>query len=390
MLHIGKGYLVRADRMTRLCADITIDRHRTTIWFAVDPSQEDYLSIGRADPFVMALLPAAMRGRHEIVCEDSMSERLHYQLCWHVIPALAFAGELYHVTSITAPLSAVAYHNQGAVGTGFSGGVDCLYTVMCHGQDSEYPLTHIAMFDIGGLLPEHGQEKHAKFYRQAKRFAEEQGLKTISVRTNLEETLSNAETRAEVSSFRNLARALSVQGLFSIYLLSSGPNVSEFGFNFQDPAYYEPLLVPCASTENLTFYSSGTVLERYDKLKYLTEWETSLRWLHSCQQGAPGEVNCGRCRKCIRDMVALYAMDKLECYEAVYDIEDFRKNLSTRLGSALAKSKKSNMSDFEKSAELLKESGKPIPPAAWVYAKQFERAMENLWAQEAEKGGKWQ
>ena len=35
MLHIGKGYLAHADGMTRQCADITIDRHRTTIWFAV-------------------------------------------------------------------------------------------------------------------------------------------------------------------------------------------------------------------------------------------------------------------------------------------------------------------------------------------------------------------
>lgn len=312
-----------------------------------------------------------------------MSERLHYQLCRHLIPALAFAGELYHFIPISAPLTAVPYRNQSAVGTGFSGGLDSLYTIMCHGPGSDYPLTHLAMFDTGGLSRMYSQKEHAKFYSMGKRFAEEQGLKTISVRTNLGDTLSNAEDGNEIGSFRKLARALSLQGLFSTYLLSSGPDVSEFSFNLEYSEYYEPLLVPCASTEGLTIYSSGMALERYDKLKLLSEWEPSFRWLHPCQQGAPGEVNCGRCRKCIRDMAALYALDKLERYGAVYEIEDFNKNLAVRLGSALAKS---NKAAYDRTAKLLKESGKPIPPAAWVYARQFERAMESLREFDEERG----
>lgn len=383
MLHIGKGYLSCAGGMTRLCADVTIGDRRTTMWFGVDSDQEEYLTLGRADPFVMALLPSAMRGGHGIVCEDLMSERLHYQLCRHLLPALAFAGGPYRAISITAPLTAVPYRNQGAVGTGFSGGVDCLYTIMNHGPDSDLPLTHLAMFDTGGLLPEHGPEKRARFYNQAKRFAEERGLKTVSVCTNLEETLSNAEVRAKVYSFRDLARTLSLQGLFSVYLRSSGFDISNFAFNFQNPTYFEPLLVPCASTESTAFYLSGLPLKRYDKLKSLLDWEPSWRWLHSCQQGAPGEVNCGHCKKCVRDMAALYALDRLERYRAVYDVEDFKKHLAVRLGSALAKS---DICIYDEQAELLKKSGRPIPSAAWAYARQLERAMESLRVQEEKKG----
>ena len=208
-----------------------------------------------------------------------MSERLHYQLCCHAIPAFAFAGDLYHLIRITAPLTAVPHPNQGAVGTGFSGGVDSLYTIMQHGPDSDYPLTHLALFDIGGLLPEHGPEKYARFYMQAKRFAEERGLEMVSVRTNLEETLSNVETCLEVCTFRNLACALSVQGLFSTYLLSTERDASQFSFNMQDCRYYDPFLVPCASTENLAFYPSGTQFKRHDKLKLLQDWEPASRWL---------------------------------------------------------------------------------------------------------------
>lgn len=382
MLTIGKSYLTRSGSMTRLCADITIGRHKTTLWFAVETAQEDCLCVGRADPFVVALLPTAMRGKHEIICKDTFSERLHHQLSSYVIPALAFAGEIYHIISIKAPLTAAAYPNQGAVGTGFSGGVDSMYTIMCHGPDSEYPVTHLALFDTGGLLPEHSPEERARFYSMAKRFSEEHGLKTISVRTNLEETLSNAEPRAEVYSFRNLARALSVQGLFSVYLLSSGPDAASFALDLHESSFYDPLLVPCASTEGLTFYFSGTERKRLDKLKLLSEWEPTWRWLHPCLRGAPGEMNCGRCKKCIRDLTVLYALDKLERYSAVFDIKDFRKNLAARLGFILAKY---TICNYDEAAGLLKESGKPIPPAAYAYAKQFDRAIENLRAQEAKK-----
>lgn len=92
---------------------------------------------------------------------------------------------------------------------------------MRHGQSSEYALTHLALFDTGGLLPEHLPEERARFCNMAQRFAMEQGLETVSVQTNLEEALSNAEPHVEVYSFRTPARALSLQGLFSTFLLSS-------------------------------------------------------------------------------------------------------------------------------------------------------------------------
>ena len=146
MLHIGKSYIIREGRVSRLCADLTIGDRRTTLWFGVDSAQEEWLALGRADAFVMALLPSAMRGGHEIVCEDPMSERLHHQLIDGLIPALSFAGEPYRLIKIVAPLTTEQVPNQGAVGTGFSGGVDSLYTIMKHGADSEFPLTYIAIF----------------------------------------------------------------------------------------------------------------------------------------------------------------------------------------------------------------------------------------------------
>lgn len=126
-----------------------------------------------------------------------------------------------------------------------------MHTIMCHSQSSEHPLTHLALFDTGGLLPEHSREEHEKFYNMARRFAVEQGSETTSVETKLEETSSNAELRVEVYSICSLARALALQGLFLIYLLSSGYDISKS--EFRSSAYYEHLLVLCVSMESLAF-----------------------------------------------------------------------------------------------------------------------------------------
>lgn len=65
----------------------------------------------------------------------------------------------------------------------------------------------------------------------------------------------------EVCSFRDFARALFLQELFSVYLLSPGYDASHFSFNLRDPEYCELFLVPYASTESLTFHLLGGALE---------------------------------------------------------------------------------------------------------------------------------
>lgn len=39
--------------------------------------------------------PCAMRGEHEMLCEEGMSEQLHYQLTNQLISALNVVGEVY-------------------------------------------------------------------------------------------------------------------------------------------------------------------------------------------------------------------------------------------------------------------------------------------------------
>ena len=370
MLIIGKSYLERTGGTSRLCADLTIGERRTTLWFGVDGTQEAYLALGRADAFVMALLPGAMRGGHEIVCQDPMSERLHHQLVNALIPTLAFAGELYRPIKITAPLTAEKLTNRGAVGTGFSGGVDSLYTIMSHGADSELPLTHIAVFNNGHIWE---KDVFQTLCRYARRFAEEQGLTMTAVDSNIHDALG--ERFLDVQSFRNIACALALGRLFSVYLLSSAYDAAHFKLNFRDTPYFDLLTARCVSTEALAFYHSGEEVTRAEKLAALSEWEPSWRWLHPCFRNGIDRPNCGHCKKCVRDMTTLYALGRLERYQRVWDVKNYIQHLPQRLGVLLAYSDGHLYGD---AIQLLKARNIPIPQKAFLYERQFRLAMRHL------------
>lgn len=373
MLYIHSPYLQRAGQQTRLCADITIDGRGATIWFAVDASQESYLCASRSDAFVMALLPAAMRGSHEIRCEGPMSQRLHYQLVNYLIPTLSDAGTLYHRISIHAPLADAPVPNQGAVGTGFSGGVDCLYTLLTHGAGSDYPVTHLALFNAGFFEGPAFRDAFRHSCANARRFVQETGLELVPLDTNLPEALP--ERFLDVYSFRNLACAMALQGLFSLYLLSSGHDVANFSLDLRNSATYDLLTVHCAQTESLSVYLSGSQVQRIQKLAALSGWAPAHRWLHPCVFGYMGETNCGHCKKCSRDMTTLYALGTLDRFSAVFDIPAFRKALPQRIGFVLA-NRGNHL--YDETLALLEEKQIPIPPAAYACEKTFRQAMANL------------
>lgn len=375
MIHIGTSYIQCVDGISRLCADVTVNECHGTLWFAVKNDQEEYLAAGRADAFVMVMLASAMRHSYDIVCEDPMSEQLHYQLCSSLIPALASAGMLYRRIAIHAPLTSESYPNKNATGTGFSGGADCLYTIMTHGKDSEYPLTHIAVFNAVTF------QKYGNGYRElfrktcsaAERFAFEQGLETVFVDTNFYEILAENDTNS-FCSMRHFACALALRGLFSRYYISSFVSAHEFCLDTAIDANYDLLSTSCVSTESLTFYSSGSEVLRCEKLIRLSDWEPSYRWLHACfGKRIVGQRNCGICKKCKEAQTILYALGKLDRYKAVFDVEQYKKRFPEHLAYIMA-----NQDDprARQVMQVVRAQNIPVPSRVYALERQIRHAVQ--------------
>lgn len=270
MIIVGKSYIAHDTGNSKLCADIQIDEKHFTIYFMIDDAQENYFAIGRADAFVMSILPLAIQGNHEIICEELLSERLCYQLNEYLIPALIFEKGREHLIKIKAPFIAEPYLNQKAVGTIFDGSADSIYTIMKHWGECEYPLSYITVFNIG-LSEEAGLNNNfEKLCNQAYEFAGKYGLKTIVLDTNLNEVLQ--EKFKSICSFRNLACVLALQGLFSMYLMPSRYDAAQFKLDLENSARYDLLLAQCAATESLSIYTSGAEIRYKEKLEKLNIW----------------------------------------------------------------------------------------------------------------------
>ena len=247
---------------------------------------------------------------------------------------------------------------------------------MIHGSGSDYPLTHLTVFNNGFF---DGPAYRKNFHRACQKvqtFATEAGLQYICMDSNITEVLP--EHFLDVYSFRNLACAMALHELFSVYLLSSGHDFASFYFDLHNSATYDMLTVSCAQTESLRIYLSGAQVKRWQKLEALSQWPTSYTWLHPCVFGFAGEKNCGRCKKCIRTQTSLYALGKLDRYEAMFDIPAYKKALPQRIGFVLA-NRGNHL--FDETRMLLEQRNIPIPPAARIFEQQFLRALKNLEAQ---------
>jgi len=231
------------------------------------------------------------------------------------------------------------------VGTGFTGGVDSLYTVMQHMPGRVQPgfaLTHLTVLNVGAFKGKRYRENFETACGFARRFADEQGLELVCIDTNFNEDLVDVMSVnglhyiSDAVTYRIFSAILALNGLFSVYYLSTSNPFKKFMLDPEkvrgDACYYDLLTVMTCSTGGTTFYPIGGEVTRLQKLIALSDWEPSYRWLHAC---FTSEGNCGVCRKCSIAQVVFDCLGKLDRYAAVYDLELYRKNREEFIARAL-------------------------------------------------------
>lgn len=343
MINIGKPYLEETADSVRLCANISLHGRGTVLWYSVEKAYASYYT-KRADPFLLAMLGTAMRRGLSICCEAPVSQRLLYHLQMSFIPTLVQAGRAKPIV-IQAPEALGAEPTAGAVGTGFTGGVDSLYTILRSTQPdvpTDFRLSHVTVMNVGAFKG----PKYRKNFRiacdYAACFAKEQGLKTVFLDTNFNEALLTSLSVNDLHSFagelpyRIFSGAHALSGLFSEYYLASEVPFRRFTLapaeQEEDISYYDMFSAMACSTDTVHCHCSGGEASRLEKLIALADWEPAYRWLHAC---FTAEGNCGTCRKCVMAQTVFYCLDKLERFSRIYDLEKFYQNRERFLARAL-------------------------------------------------------
>ena len=309
------------------------------LWFAVPLTYKQYLCANRSDAFVVAMLWYAMVTGSDIEVETPMSERMAFHVQHYLIPALCRPSNGYRRIKLVGPTSGEPCKNEGGVGTGMSCGVDSIYTLQEYTRPDvpdSFQLTHLTYFNMGAIFHPNRAEKKQytieEFYDTTDRMSEEKcgnaqqvadksGLPLVYVKSNLDKDYYRG-AYGHTGVYRNCAMALSLQGLFSKYLCSSGGWPDYFDLTLTEGSeHYESLLCSCLSTESLSFILSDYAT-RAEKTIAIADNPLAQKYLDVCFCFN----SCGHCTKCRRTLVTLDVFDKIDNFEKVFDIDDFKQH----------------------------------------------------------------
>jgi len=192
-------------------------------------------------------------------------------------------------------------------------------------------VTHLAHNNVGAHgIGQRAEILHAALDANAVNFANAVGLKIISTNSNYAEVFSEGILHWHhvlTYTYSSCFAIYMLQKLWKAYLYASaGGDFSTFNIvntEKNDPCCYDLLSLDCFSTESLKIYSEGGTKTRFEKTKTVITYPPAETYLNVCIYSTS---NCGECFKCIRTLLSLDALNKLDDYHAVFDINRYKSH----------------------------------------------------------------
>ncbi len=319
----GKPYLLIDEKYVFLNCDVMLNGNTETFWFKYDIQYKDYLVTESIESFVLAFLPFLLKKNIDIKSDFPINEQFKYSIEQYLIPTLARNIKSYNTIKIDTPVNNLRYNGSG-VAVGISCGVDSSYTILknynTHSEESGMNINYVTFFNAGSSgSSDKAHDLYKKRLAEAQKAANYLRLKLITVDTNINSIYLDFDYES-VHSYRTLAIPLTLQKLFKRYYYSSSFTFENFKFDDSDPTYHDLLTMSCINTPSLLFTVVGCEATRIEKLQYISQFEFPKKFLNVCVRK---ETNCSKCFKCIRTMLELYLIGKLEDYSEVFDIKYF-------------------------------------------------------------------
>jgi hypothetical protein len=224
-----------------------------------------------------------------------------------------------------------SYQCEGAVGTGFSGGIDSFFTILQYLVAKEVPphyrITHLILGNVGSHGAFDSQRAKELFnirYELIRSFPEEMRVEYMKIDSNISDVL-NMKYQTTYQQ-RVLSCPLLLQKLFSKYYYASCDSYHDTRIKeMPDFSNTDPASVHLLSTETMDFISSGAQLSRVEKTKQLAESGTADKLLNVCNDTTARGENCSACLKCCRTLLTLELLGEIDKFDGLFDLEKYRK-----------------------------------------------------------------
>lgn len=319
----------------RLYSDITLGKIKKRLFYEYPIEYKKYVTYERIDCFLIPIIPYAMiaskKSKSEKVVIKSntkVSNQIMSNLKNLYLPTLSKNVEyLGGNIEFEIELDYSVFENAGGCGTGVSGGIDSSYTIAksIAQEDKTKKLTHGIFLNMG-IYGGYDTEMEKCLEANSQDICKEIGINYLPIKTNTCLKLYRGAHGPIVPSIM-MGTILSLQKLFSNYLYSVDFSAEEQFFDIVHAARYDWLNTLCFSTQNTRFWPVGLEATRMDKVKYLSDYEFSQKHTAVCINSKANAMNCSTCAKCTETMVELDAIGKLELYNKVFDVKQYKKNL---------------------------------------------------------------
>jgi len=297
-----------------------------TLLFEVPAELHEWLVIqGRPDdlhdPWLRAAIFSAMEAGTDLAIHGNVSTSLLANLetyqeiihcCW---PQQYTPVAIQADAEVSGPAGRSCPSGREAI-LAFSGGLDSVCSLYCHKKG----LRGRNQRDVSACLFVHGFDIHwkdrafAAALARAGRITQSLDVRLVPLRTNLRRRLPSWEQvhAGAVSAALSLFGARYATGLVAASYAYDNP------FAFRSNIGSTPLSDPLLSADSFRIVHDGADRSRVEKTEILRHWEIARRNLRVCWAGDDLSANCGRCRKCLLQMLCMRAvgLDDLSAFQA--------------------------------------------------------------------------
>jgi hypothetical protein len=321
--NIGRSEKAEQVQLSASIKDFPGTSQETKLWYRYPHELAENLST-RAEPFLAALLPAAMADGKPLLIDGDISERM-LAGCGQIMKILNNWYPRLRIVPIKPRKVLQDRFRATGVGCFFTGGVDSFYTLlknldMEQGDGRITHLIYVRDFDI----PLEKKDLHEEVSFHLKEVARETGLTFVPVETNLRRMTYRTMDWFLQDGAGYAGVGLCMSPLFKRVYIASTATYSTL------PRWIShPLIDPLWTTESTEFRHDGCEASRLQKvLWYVGTSDMALKHLRFCNRNYNNLYNCGICEKCQYTMVNLHiagALDRCKSVEGSFDLNRIRK-----------------------------------------------------------------
>jgi len=325
MITIGIPKIRKEKKKARLSCEIEINDEIKILWVEVDEKYANYLVKDRCDAFLIAMLPVAMREKKDIICLSPVSEELLHNIRMQLIPTLVKSGKDLYKTRISTDIEKHPIKSSGAIGAFISRDISSMNILETY-LDSEFKQMNISHLCLLDFEKEDNKEQIInENIETSLKLAEELDFPSILVKSNI---LKDFPTNFALDNFYyNIFPIFALQKMFKLFYYGSGEwDLEHFLLKNCDKigcSHFELLLSSVFSTQNLCFSLDSGHRNIIEKMENIIHFAPAQKYLHVCSESSK---NCGKCINCMRTLLILDGLDRLDYFSQVFDIEEYKKN----------------------------------------------------------------